>query len=344
MHIQLTSFRLDAIPVVAVTWLTFLLGAVISFFFQYRLVRADFTLKAFVKHCFPFDGWRSKSNFIDIVMYVVSKFIGVIVSLGDAAVMTAVALGTVGLLSGVLPGHVPSEADVLTSFALGLLIFVVGDFANYLTHYWQHKVAFLWELHKVHHSATFLTPLTTKRMHPLGDKLDQLVSSALAGIPAGVAAFHYNMSFAEIAVLVVTANKLGTFLVLDALRHSHFPISFGWANRILVSPHMHQLHHSTKYEHWDKNLGNKLSIWDWMFGTAVLPEKGEVLQFGIGRGLEVDRQYETVRGVYWEPMVKMFGVLTGKISREVGPPAITAEDASLEPIHARERALEETAA
>jgi hypothetical protein len=29
------------------------------------------------------------------------------------------------------------------------------------------------------------------------------------------------------------------------LKHSHFPVSFGWFDKILTSPHMHQVHHSS---------------------------------------------------------------------------------------------------
>jgi hypothetical protein len=31
-------------------------------------------------------------------------------------------------------------------------------------------------------------------------------------------------------------------------------------------------------------MGGLLSVWDWMFGTLVLPTKGETIVFGVGDG------------------------------------------------------------
>ena len=62
-----------------------------------------------------------------------------------------------------------------------------------------------------------------------------------------------------------------------------------------MSPHMHQVHHSHAAEHWDKNFGYKLSVWDWMFGTAVKPAKDVKLTYGIG---EENRNYLSLTGLY----------------------------------------------
>ena len=312
---------------IAITWATFFVGALISFFFQVGGARRPGSVIDFAKHCFPIDGWKSRSNIIDIIMYVVSKLAGGLFALGEIALTTAASLGIASVLAALFPAHVAGNITIPWIVGVALAMFLAMDFANYLTHYWQHKIGFLWELHKVHHSATFLTPLTTKRMHPLGDKLDRFVSGLLTAIPGGVAMHHFGLSVVEMLLLAATANRLGAILVLDALRHTHFPISFGWANRVIMSPHMHQLHHSTKYEHWDKNLGNKLSIWDWMFGTACLPEKGEKLNFGIGRGGAADAEYVTVYGAYVHPVVRMVKMLLGRIQPVYGRPDLTIDNA-----------------
>jgi sterol desaturase/sphingolipid hydroxylase (fatty acid hydroxylase superfamily) len=68
------------------------------------------------------------------------------------------------------------------------------------------------------------------------------------------------------------------------LRHSHMWIAFtGPAGRILHSPAHHQLHHSDDPKHFGKNLGFALSVWDWAFGTLVIPAKTrEPVVFGVG--------------------------------------------------------------
>jgi sterol desaturase/sphingolipid hydroxylase (fatty acid hydroxylase superfamily) len=68
------------------------------------------------------------------------------------------------------------------------------------------------------------------------------------------------------------------------LRHSHMWIAFtGLAGRILQSPAHHQLHHSANPVHFDRNLGFALAVWDWVFGTLVIPPSArEPIVFGVG--------------------------------------------------------------
>lgn len=73
-----------------------------------------------------------------------------------------------------------------------------------------------------------------------------------------------------------------TFNLLGAnLRHSHVPISFGPVERVFISPKQHQIHHSKQVEHFDKNLGVSLSVWDQMFGTYVSSQGVKKLRFGL---------------------------------------------------------------
>jgi hypothetical protein len=132
-------------------------------------------------------------------------------------------------------------------------------------------------------------------------------------------------------LLLASANMIGTALVLDTLRHSQFPVSFGPLDYILVSPHMHQFHHSARYEDWDHNMGNKLSVWDWMFGTAVIPAKDKPLTFGIGRGAAYDAQYDTVWGVYVAPLIGMVNVLRGRQPKVLPTPQSLLEQGLTEP-------------
>ena len=317
---KLHSLRWYALFVPFATLATFFIAAAISFLWQYYRNRHALTLIGFIKHCFPFEGWNSRSGRIDVVMYFAGKLIRGILSLGDAIVLVVLAGGVSFLLNRLMPGHEAGHAGFAILVLWSVVLFISADFANFMTHFLQHKFAFLWELHKVHHSATFLSPLTTARMHPLGDKLDHLGASVLVSVPAGIAMFIHHLNVLDLLVLLANVNMIGTMLVLDALRHSQFPVSFGKFDRVLMSPHMHHLHHSDKYEHWDCNLGNKLSIWDWMFGTAIIPDKNEPISYGIGRGPEMDEQYHSLYGAYIGPVVGMVRVLAGLTPPLEGPP------------------------
>ncbi len=106
------------------------------------------------------------------------------------------------------------------------------------------------------------------------------------------------------------ANGLSAILVLDSLRHSHLPVSFGRFDAVLMSPHMHQLHHSSKIAHWDKNFGHRFSVWDWWFGTMLVPIKGESFPWGLGKSEQ--EEYNTMFGAYILPFVKMAKLVGGK--------------------------------
>jgi sterol desaturase/sphingolipid hydroxylase (fatty acid hydroxylase superfamily) len=69
------------------------------------------------------------------------------------------------------------------------------------------------------------------------------------------------------------------------LHHSHIWRSWGRAlNHVLISPAMHQIHHSAAEQHWNKNMGGNIALRDWAFGTIFVPEKREELTFGLGAG------------------------------------------------------------
>jgi len=58
-----------------------------------------------------------------------------------------------------------------------IAIVVVNDFFSFLIHYFMHRIPFLWEFHKIHHSATTLTPFTQYRIHPI-----ELILNNIKGI------------------------------------------------------------------------------------------------------------------------------------------------------------------
>jgi sterol desaturase/sphingolipid hydroxylase (fatty acid hydroxylase superfamily) len=310
---------------VATIWGVFLLVGIGSYVALYRTQQIERSPMGFLKFCFPQDAWMSKSNFIDVAMFFGGKLIGSATVLGEVALTAWLASVVATGFSPLFPGHVAVHAGLLEIVFCGVLLFVLQDFSNFYTHYLQHRVAFLWELHKVHHSAAFLTPFTAYRNHPLGDKFDRLGVILISAIPTGAMVFMFGFSFAESGAILAAINVFGNVPTLAALRHSHYPISFGPLDRVLVSPHMHQLHHSARYEHWDKNFGNKLSIFDWIFGTAFLPPRDEALTYGIGRGPAVDAQYMTLSGVYIRPIIGLFRVLLGRQSpHELQPPQFPA--------------------
>jgi len=308
------NFSLIHFPIFVATWVTFFIAAIISFLAQVNFFRQKTSFLAFIKHCFPFDSWSKKSARIDVFMYFASKFTDKIYGSVTLLATVFVSLLVRNVLEFAFPDHAALPFGYMTILVCSVVVFVVGDFANYVSHYLQHFVPALWELHKVHHSATFLNPLTTARMHPLGNAFDGVVSATLDGIPIGIFGFLFGFTVPDALILAANANLIGTIAVLDVLRHSHFPVSFGPLDRVILSPHMHQLHHSAKLEHWDRNFGNKLSIWDWCFGTVVKPSKDEEFIYGLGNVENQD--YDKLTGVYFGPIIKIWNLIVGKSTRQ----------------------------
>jgi sterol desaturase/sphingolipid hydroxylase (fatty acid hydroxylase superfamily) len=49
-----------------------------------------------------------------------------------------------------------------------------------------------------------------------------------------------------------------------------------------MSPAHHHIHHSVDPKHFGSNMGGCLAIFDWMFGTLIVPERQrQRLRFGV---------------------------------------------------------------
>lgn len=170
-------------------------------------------------------------------------------------------------------------------------VFIVVDLFSYLVHLLQHKVAFLWRFHKVHHAATSLNLITQYRIHPVELIINNLKAIVVNGLLIGVFDF---LAGGRISVnTFLSVNVLNfLFMLLGAnLRHSHVKLSYPkFLENVFISPFQHQIHHSDNKTHFDKNLGSKLAIWDLLFGTLIKSKEVNKINFGIG---EKGKDYDT---------------------------------------------------
>jgi sterol desaturase/sphingolipid hydroxylase (fatty acid hydroxylase superfamily) len=163
-----------------------------------------------------------------------------------------------------------------------IVLFLVDDLSKYLVHRWMHRFPLLWAIHKVHHSATTLTPVTVYRVHPLEGVLYSLRGVVAQGTVIPV--FYYLFGSAVSLYTVVGVNVLVFIFHVTGsnLRHSHISIRYWpWLEHLLISPAQHQLHHSVAERHFDKNFGAALAVWDWMFRSLHLSEAEGELTFGL---------------------------------------------------------------
>jgi sterol desaturase/sphingolipid hydroxylase (fatty acid hydroxylase superfamily) len=223
----------------------------------------------------------------------------------------ALSLGTLKVLTSFY--KVPWEKFEVTGgviFLIGLIGFVIQDFAEFLNHKLSHKNSFYWDIHEVHHSANVLTPLTSKRHHPLFGFFNSTLKIIILGITQGALVWLLFKSldyyfFMSLNVIMFIFNILG-----GNFRHSHIWISFGWFENFFISPAMHQIHHSSDPKHRNKNFGLWLSIWDRMFGSLYIPKEKEKLEFGLNVG--VKSPHDTLLKFFFLPFMKMGGRILKK--------------------------------
>jgi sterol desaturase/sphingolipid hydroxylase (fatty acid hydroxylase superfamily) len=159
--------------------------------------------------------------------------------------------------------------------------FIVDDFSRFFTHYLFHKMPFLWKLHKVHHSATVLTPITLHRSHPVESVIMFFRNIITYALMTALFIYLYRSNISGYEILGVNAIGITFNFALSNLRHSPVPISFGKFEKIFISPLQHQLHHSSNKAHYNKNYGICLSLWDQLFKSFLSSKNQEIDEFGL---------------------------------------------------------------
>ncbi|REG81816.1 sterol desaturase family protein [Marinomonas pollencensis] len=177
--------------------------------------------------------------------------------------------------------------------------FLLDDFTRFWVHWLMHRWPWLWAFHRVHHSATQLTPFTVLRTHPVEGVLFYLRSLVVQAslVSVFIVLFPGQVSLLTVGGVFVTTY---CFNLLGAnLRHSPVALSYGkQLERWLISPAQHQLHHSVDVAHYDCNFGVVLALWDRLFGCLQFASDQQKLHYGSASKLD----QMGVFGHYWSPI------------------------------------------
>ncbi len=258
----------------------------------------------FFRFLFPKKIYTHPSVWMDIKIWLVIILlvkVGLFALLYQANYIGSVLLDR--MLDKVWVVEAAHEAPSLSDRLIYTLVFTCCvDFGFFLMHYLQHKVSWLWAFHKVHHSAAVLTPLTANRHHPV-DYTVHAATAIVMGSFATVLFTRYHGTTID-SVTLFSTSAIHFFYYMSAnLRHSHIWLSFGVGNRLFFSPAMHQIHHSTAPQHYDKNFGFVFSVWDWLFRCRYLPAKQEEITVGLIKG---ESGYHGFWDAMWRPFVECF--------------------------------------
>jgi sterol desaturase/sphingolipid hydroxylase (fatty acid hydroxylase superfamily) len=149
---------------------------------------------------------------------------------------------------------------------LGLAM--IGNFFYYWLHRAQHKVAWLWRFHRVHHSITELS--VTSSYHHVAEDFFQFVAVTLP------MAFLLDVLSGPVPWLVIVGVNTYFYFI-----HSSTRIDIGPLRYVVGDNRFHRIHHSVEPRHFNRNFGTVTPLWDMLFGTAYFPRADEWPNVGL---------------------------------------------------------------
>ena len=239
--------------------------------------------KAAIRKIFDRNVWLSTSSLADFKIILVNR---VVMSSTTAALVSQITIST--FLYKLLHGQTLIEPLALHFISAGsvaviftVFFFVFDDFSRFYVHRLMHRIPVLWAFHQVHHSAETMTPFTIFRTHPIEGFIFTLRTSVVQGIVISVFLFLFG---SKVDLITVYGASIGVVIFHSLgsnLRHSHVKIRYPrLVELFFISPGQHQIHHSTEKQHFDKNFGVALAVWDLIFGS-LLHSEAQTHKFGL---------------------------------------------------------------
>ncbi len=174
-------------------------------------------------------------------------------------------LGSMGLKN-----QVAIFVNSLPSVLQLLILFVVRDFAHWNIHRLLHRVPWLWEFHKVHHSVKQMGFAAHLRFH----WMETVVYRTLEFLPLALIGFGID----HVIIVYLFTLAVGHF------NHTNIRVPLGPFKYIFNNPQMHIWHDAKELppgHRYGVNFGLTLSIWDYLFGTASIPKDGRDIELGF---------------------------------------------------------------
>lgn len=151
-----------------------------------------------------------------------------------------------------------------------LIMFIIADFIQWNVHRMLHRVPWMWKFHKVHHSVKEMGFAAQFRFH----FMETIIYKSIQYIPLAMIGFGIEQFF--------VIHMLAVFI--GHLNHANVNWNYGKLGYIFNHPNMHIWHHAKELppnHKYGMNYGLSLSIWDYLFGTAYVPESGRNIEIGF---------------------------------------------------------------
>jgi sterol desaturase/sphingolipid hydroxylase (fatty acid hydroxylase superfamily) len=231
----------------------------------------------------PRDIYTHESARVDIWLWVFERCLRPFWALGLLAIIGPTTEQSIIAALQWIFGESPAlQSNYGWMLLYAMVTLICYDFVFYVTHYTMHKVPALWAIHKIHHSAEVLTPLTRSREHFIAGPIWATGGALSYGFAAGIFAYIFDGGITAATILNISFFAF-LFGFNGSFRHYHVQFHYPyWLSEWLHSPVMHHIHHSYLPQHWDKNFAAITSLWDRMFNTLYIPETDEHTPWGIG--------------------------------------------------------------
>ncbi len=147
------------------------------------------------------------------------------------------------------------------------------DLVSYTWHRANHRVAFLWHFHQVHHSDLSFTVSTGLRFHP-GELLLSLPVRLVAVAAVGAS---------PLAVVIFEV----VFTIANLFEHGNISLPLRLERELaglLVTPALHRRHHTRRYPELNSNFGTIFTLWDRALGTFGANTSAARVETGLPGG------------------------------------------------------------
>jgi sterol desaturase/sphingolipid hydroxylase (fatty acid hydroxylase superfamily) len=179
----------------------------------------------------------------------------------------------------------------LPSAYLFLLAVILIDLWQYIWHRLNHQVDFLWKFHQVHHADKDMDTSTGLRFHPIEIIYSNLLRISIIPI-LGIQLDHLLLyEILLLPIILFHHSNIRLNEVMDKMLRV-----------IIVTPHMHRLHHSDIQSETDSNYASVFSIWDRLFKSYTMRSIEQAFNLGLSNKYS-ERQWNRVYGMLTLPFV-----------------------------------------
>ena len=164
-------------------FLGYLLSAFLISFMLLTIIKKE-KVKQSIKKIFDKKIFMSKSSKADYLLFLLNIVILMFLSplLISQLAIAHIVFEYLHSQTILMPLDIETNYIWMIPIFFTLCYFILDDFTKYITHALMHKVPLLWEIHKTHHSARTLTPLTIFRTHPIEGVIIEIRRALTQGI------------------------------------------------------------------------------------------------------------------------------------------------------------------